>query len=622
MYIITIRAPLIRFITTLSISRKIQKRKLLNTACFILLLSWINSRIILYECIINHTHCQIKLWNWIETEYFTCKIRIHTDILSSSMLFTVTLISLFIHLYSIEYMKNDPHITRFISYLSLFTFFMLILIRRNNYLFLLIGWEGVGICSYLLINFWYTRTLANKSGAKAIIINRIGDIALLLRTIIILKKFGRTKFETLTHTHEHTNTHTHFICILLLLGAIGKSSLIGLHVWLPDAMEGPTPVSALIHAATMVTAGIFLLIRSSSILEERKIRLTITAWIGAITAFFAARAGITQNDIKRIIAYSTCRQLGYMALAIGISKYSIRLLHLINHAFFKRLLFLGAGIIIHTLRNDQDIRKLRNLIKYTPIIYTRLLIGSLTLTGIPFLTAHFSKEQIIENSYIYRILHTLAIITATLTALYSTRLLYFTFIKQPQYTIKIGQKREVNFNSEKKNTAFLLRNLTLTLLITASIGIGYITFTIINTLTQHAITPQITKTLPISCRIVRRILLLFFYQKNTLIYHTHTLNTIKNFLRNAWNFNTLYNNIIREKIMQIRYTQSYKNTDKGILEKIVNHYITTLIKTHSKTIRKRQSSKISQHITRLLIRYITFTTFINLRNSKSVILKK
>ena len=615
MYIITIRAPLIRFIIALTHTNKIKTQIIKNTTCFILFFSWINRRIILYECIINHTHCQTKLWNWIETEYLTCKIRLHTDLLSSSMLFTVTLISFFIHAYSTEYMKNDPHTLRFMRYLSLFTFFMLILISRNNYIFLLIGWEGVGICSYLLINFWYTRTQANKSGAKAIIINRIGDIALLIRTLIIIKKFGRTKFETLTHTQENPNinTHTNIICLLLLLGAIGKSSLIGLHVWLPDAMEGPTPVSALIHAATMVTAGIFILIRSSSLLEERKIRLTLTAWIGVITAFFAARIGRTQNDIKRIIAYSTCSQLGYMALAIGISKYSIRLLHLINHAFFKRLLFLRAGIAIHTIRNEQDIRKLRNMITHTPIIYTSLLIGSLTITGIPFLTAHFSKEQIIENAYKNRILYTLAIITAILTAFYSTRLLYFTFIKQPQYLIKKQIKTETD----------LLTNTVLTLLIRRRIIIGYVTFTIITKHTQHPIIPQNIKILPVLSRIITRLIITTLYQKKQLIRTTINNNiTLKNFLRNAWNFNTLYNNIITEKAMHAAHTQSYKNTDKGLIETIINHNITQYIKIYRNKLRKRQSTKISQHITTLIIGYIIFTIYINLRNSKSIILKK
>nr|AJF93963.1 NADH dehydrogenase subunit 5 [Hertwigia falcifera] len=592
MYIITISAPLISFIIAATHTKKIKSRTIQNSTCLILFFSWINSSIILYECIISHTHCQTKLWNWIETEYLTCKISLHTDLLSSSMLFTVTLISFFIHAYSTEYMKNDPHTLRFMSYLSLFTFFMLILTNSNNYIFLLIGWEGVGICSYLLINFWYTRTQANKSGAKAIIINRIGDIALLISTLLIIKKFGSSKFETLTHTHANDNhTQINIICFLLLLGAIGKSSLIGLHVWLPDAMEGPTPVSALIHAATMVTAGIFILIRSSSLLEESKISLTLTAWIGVITAFFAASIGSTQNDIKRIIAYSTCSQLGYMALAIGISKYSISLLHLINHAFFKSLLFLSAGIAIHTISNEQDIRKLSNMATHTPIIYTSLLIGSLTITGIPFLTAHFSKEQIIENAYKNSILYTLAIITATLTAFYSTRLLYFVFIKQPQYLIK---KKSLDKSEEN-----ILTNIVLTLLISSSIIIGYITFTIITNHLQHPIIPKNLKTLPILLSIITSLILIILHQKKHIITNIINNNIIfKNFLSNAWNFNTLYNNIITEKAMHTAHTQSYKNTDKGLIETTINNNIIQYIKTYSNKISKDNPPKYlntSQH---------------------------
>lgn len=528
------------------------------------------------------------------------KIRLHIDTLSSAMLLIITSISLFVHIYSIQYMKEDPHKHRFIRYLSLFTFFMIILVRRNNFILLLIGWEGVGICSYLLINFWYTRIQANKSGIKAIIINRIGDIALLIRTIIIIKRFGRTKFENLTHIQ--TNTHTQFtinsICLLLLIGAIGKSSLIGLHIWLPDAMEGPTPISALIHAATMVTAGIFLLIRSSSLLEERKIRLTTTAWIGAITAFFAATIGIRQNDIKRIIAYSTCRQLGYMALAIGISKYSISLLHLINHAFFKRLLFLGAGIAIHTINNEQDIRKLRRLIKQIPLTYIGLITASLTITGIPFLTAYFSKDLIIERAYKNRILYWLALITTTFTALYSTRLIYFSFLKNPQYNITNTTNKRENNN--------LMNGIIATLTI-MRIRTGYITYT---TLTQeaHPIIPQTLILLPLLCRILTTRILIILYPKNI---NTKTMKKwfipLKNFSRNAWNFNTIYNNIITEKILNITYKQSYKNIDKGIIENIINNTTVKNLIKKRQNITKYQTTYLNTHLLTLILFYTRFS---------------
>ena len=478
---------------------------------------------------------------------------------------------------------------------------MIILVCRNNFILLLIGWEGVGICSYLLINFWYTRTQANKSGIKAIIINRIGDIALLIRTIIIIKRFGRTKFENLTHIQQqpHTQYIINSICLLLLIAAIGKSSLIGLHIWLPDAMEGPTPISALIHAATMVTAGIFLLIRSSCLLEERKIRLIITAWIGTTTAFFAATIGVRQNDIKRIIAYSTCRQLGYMALAIGISKYSIRLLHLINHAFFKRLLFLGAGIAIHTIKNEQDIRKLRRLIKQTPLTYIGLITASLTITGTPFLTAYFSKDLIIERTYKNRIIYWLALITAALTAFYSTRLIYFSFLKNPQYNIThaINKTRESN----------KLMNSIIIILTLMSIRTGYITYT---TLIQeaHPIIPQKLILLPLLCRILATIIIITTYPQSKIRKRKGGV-IIKNFTRNAWNFNTFYNNIIAEKIINIAYRQSYKNTDKGLIEEIINNTAIKKIITERQNLRKFQTRQLHTHLLTLILFYTRFAIY-------------
>ena len=615
MYLLTIRTPILRFILTFANRKNIKKETIQTLACSSILFSWISSIIILYECTINDTNCQATIWNWIETDILRCKIRFHIDLLSSSMLFIITSISLSVHIYSIEYMKNDPHKHRFIRYLSLFTFFMLILTSSNNYIFLLIGWEGVGICSYLLINFWYTRTQANKSGIKAIIINRIGDIALLIRTIIIINKLGRRKFENLTHINtlqeQNIQTTINRICILLIIGAIGKSSLIGLHIWLPDAMEGPTPISALIHAATMVTAGIFLLIRSCSILEERKISLTITAWIGIITAFFAATTGMRQNDIKRIIAYSTCRQLGFMALAIGISKYSIRLLHLINHAFFKRLLFLGAGIAIHTIKNEQDIRKLRRLIIQTPITYTGLIIASFTITGIPFLTAYFSKEQIIEHSYKNRILYWLALIRARFTAIYSTRLIYFSFIKNPQYNNR-NIKKEKQENIQTLNTIIII-------LILMRINTGYISYTII-TQQAHTHTPQELKLIPLLSSIIASILIITIYNnKKTININTPIILTWKNFTRNAWNFNTIYNNIIAEKILSLANKQSYTNIDKGILEKIINDNIIITTIKRRKTISKFQSVKISQHIFTIILFYRRFNIYTSTRNSVRVI---
>nr|YP_009171430.1 NADH dehydrogenase subunit 5 [Vazella pourtalesii]AJD76731.1 NADH dehydrogenase subunit 5 [Vazella pourtalesii] len=601
MYLLTISTPLIGFFLTFINQKKIKTTTIQILACIIIFFTWINSIIILYECTINDTHCQTKIINWIEIEYISSKISLHTNTLSSSMLFIITSISLFVHIYSLQYMNEDPHKHRFISYLSLFTFFMIILVCSNNFILLLIGWEGVGICSYLLINFWYTRTQANKSGIKAIIINRIGDIALLISTIIIIKSFGSTKFENLTHIQHkpHTQYIINSICLLLLIAAIGKSSLIGLHIWLPDAMEGPTPISALIHAATMVTAGIFLLIRSSCLLEESKISLIITAWIGTTTAFFAATIGVSQNDIKRIIAYSTCSQLGYMALAIGISKYSISLLHLINHAFFKSLLFLGAGIAIHTIKNEQDIRKLSSLIKQTPLTYIGLITASLTITGTPFLTAYFSKDLIIESTYKNSIIYWLALITAALTAFYSTRLIYFSFLKNPQYNIT----HAISKTSESNK----LMNSIIIILTLMSISTGYITYT---TLIQeaHPIIPQKLILLPLLCSILATIIIITTYPQSKISKSKSSV-IIKNFTSNAWNFNTFYNNIIAEKIINIAYSQSYKNTDKGLIEEIINNTAIKKIITESQNLSKFQTSQLHTHLLTLILFYTSFAIY-------------
>jgi proton-translocating NADH-quinone oxidoreductase chain L len=297
-------------------------------------------------------------------------------------------------------MEHDPHLPRFMSYLSLFTFFMLILITANNFLQMFVGWEGVGLSSYLLINFWFTRIQANKAAIKAMLVNRVGDFAILLAIFSIYFIFNTLDYEvifTLVPLVLNYSVVIGFlklplldlICILLFIGAMGKSAQLGLHTWLPDAMEGPTPVSALIHAATMVTAGVFLLARCSFIFEFSPVALNFVTFIGSLTAFFAATTGLFQNDMKKVIAYSTCSQLGYMIFSCGLSSYEVGVFHLSNHAFFKALLFLGAGSVIHAVNDEQDMRKLGGLQKLLPFSYAIMLIGSLALMGFPFLTGFY-----------------------------------------------------------------------------------------------------------------------------------------------------------------------------------------------------------------------------------------
>ena len=360
------------------------------------------------------------------------------------MLIVVTFISFLVHIYSIGYMSADPHIPRFMSYLSLFTFFMLILISANNFVQMFVGWEGVGLCSYLLINFWFSRIQANKAAIKAMLVNRVGDFGLALGIIAIYSLFKSVDYSIVFAMSKHFESsifqvlnlefnYLTIICILLFIGAIGKSAQLGLHTWLPDAMEGPTPVSALIHAATMVTAGIFLLARCSPLFEYAPNALIFVAIIGALTAFFAAATGLLQNDIKRVIAYSTCSQLGYMVFACGLSNYSVGIFHLANHAFFKALLFLSAGSVIHALSDEQDMRKMGGLRKLLPFTYAMIFIGSLSLMGFPFLTGFYSKDVILELTYakytsLSYIIYWLGTISAFLTAFYSIRLIYLVFL--------------------------------------------------------------------------------------------------------------------------------------------------------------------------------------------------
>jgi proton-translocating NADH-quinone oxidoreductase chain L len=400
----------------------------------------------------------ICLGTWIDCGLFVVNWGFVFDSLTVTMLIVVNTVSAVVHVYSVFYMEKDPHFTRFIAYLSLFTFFMLVLVSADNFIQLFLGWEGVGLCSYLLINFWHTRVQANKAALKAIILNRVGDFGLTFAILLIFFYFKSVDFATVfllvpliseffftchydlivftLHYHIHILS---FICFFLFLGAVGKSAQVGLHTWLPDAMEGPTPVSALIHAATMVTAGVFLIIRCSPIFEYSPAVLTLMVFVGAITAFFAATVGLVQNDIKKIIAYSTCSQLGYMVFACGLSGYSAALFHLVNHAFFKALLFLSAGAVIHGLSNEQDIRKMGGLAKIMPFTYTMFLIGSLSLIGFPFLSGFYSKDLILEIAYSkYTIdshfVYWLGTITAMLTSFYSFRLLYFVFFNRTNVT--------------------------------------------------------------------------------------------------------------------------------------------------------------------------------------------
>ncbi len=395
----------------------------------------------------------VEIGSWVQVGSFDFEWALRMDALTAVMLIVVTTVSAVVHVYSIGYMNEDTSIPRFFSYLSLFTFFMLMLVTADNFVQLFLGWEGVGLCSYLLIGFWYDRPSANAAAIKAFIVNRVGDFGFALGLFAIFVVFDSVRYDdvfaavpgqaeaTLTFLSWELPAIT-TICLLLFIGAMGKSAQLFLHTWLPDAMEGPTPVSALIHAATMVTAGVFMVCRMSPIFEYSETALAVVAIIGAATAFFAATVALTQNDIKRVIAYSTCSQLGYMFFAIGVSAYSAAMFHLLTHAFFKALLFLGSGAVIHAMSGEQDMRKMGGIWRKIPITYAYMWIGSLALAGVGIpgvfgFAGFYSKDLILEsafaaNSAVGMIAFSLGIAAALMTAFYSWRLIFMTFHGTPR----------------------------------------------------------------------------------------------------------------------------------------------------------------------------------------------
>jgi NADH-quinone oxidoreductase subunit L len=390
----------------------------------------------------------IPLATWIRAGGVDIGWALRLDTLSGVMILAVTIVSAMVHVYSVGYMAHDSGVPRFMSYLSLFTFFMLMLVTADNFVQLFFGWEGVGLMSYLLIGYWYDRSSANYAAIEAFVVNRVGDFGFALGIFAVFVIFGSLDFDVVfAKAPEAVGTTINFLgwqvssldlaCILLFVGAMGKSAQIGLHTWLPDAMEGPTPVSALIHAATMVTAGVFMVARLSPMFEYAPTALAIVGVIGGTTAIFAASIGIVQNDIKRVIAYSTCSQLGYMFFAAGVSAYTAAIFHLFTHAFFKSLLFLGAGSVIHAMSGEQDMRRMGGLWNKIPTTYVLMWIGSLSLAGIPWFAGYFSKDSILLASWasgtaVGRYSFTLGIFAAFLTAFYSWRLLILTFHGRPR----------------------------------------------------------------------------------------------------------------------------------------------------------------------------------------------
>ena len=443
MEISIIALPLIASIISGFFGKFIGDRNSEIVTSFLVTISAILSAVVLYEVIINQYQDNIIIAKWISSGSLDVNWSMKIDPLSAVMLVVVTSVSSLVHIYSIGYMSHDPHKPRFMAYLSLFTFAMLMLVTSDNFIQLFFGWEGVGLCSYFLIGFWFKKDTANSAAIKAFLVNRVGDFGFALGIFLIFYLFGTVNysevFELIPTIVDKNLFFLGFdvnaidlICLLLFVGAMGKSAQILLHTWLPDAMEGPTPVSALIHAATMVTAGVFLVVRCSPIYEYSELALNVITIVGMSTAFFAATVALVQTDIKKIIAYSTCSQLGYMFFAAGVGAYNVAMFHLFTHAFFKALLFLGSGSVIHAFKDEQNINKMGGVWKKLPYTYTLMIIGTLALTGFPFLSGFYSKDAIIEFAYLRGnttgyYAAGIGIITAFLTSIYSWRLIFKTF---------------------------------------------------------------------------------------------------------------------------------------------------------------------------------------------------
>lgn len=637
MYLSIIFLPLMGSIFSGLFGRFLTPKGAACVSIFGISLACLISVILFFEVGLSGSPCYIKLSPWLDCEMFDACWGFYFDSLTVSMCFTVTLISTLVHLYSTSYMSHDPHQPRFMAYLSLFTFFMLILITADNFIQLFLGWEGVGLCSYLLINFWFTRLQANKAAIKAMVINRVGDVGLALGVFSIFVVFKTCDYSVVFSLVPHVSGVTYnflgfevdalsTIGLLLFVGAVGKSAQIGLHTWLPDAMEGPTPVSALIHAATMVTAGVYLIIRCSPLYEYSGFALTIITIFGALTAFIAGTIGLVQNDLKKVIAYSTCSQLGYMVFACGLSNYSVSMFHLINHAYFKALLFLSAGSVIHALNDEQDMRRMGGLLQVLPYTYVMILIGSLALMGFPFLTGFYSKDVILEIAYAKYSLHGtfahwLGVLSAGITAFYSFRLIYLTFISNPN-----GFKNAM----QNAHDAPLAMAIPLFILCIGSIFVGYFTKDLFIglgtpfwnnaifiapenlTMIDAEFIPTHIKWLPVIVSLLAAGLsMTTFHFFKDFLFDVCTQSTgriIYIFLNRRWLFDRLQNDLIGSVILKLGYHTTYKLIDKGVIEICGPKGLSFLTLVFSKQVTNLQSGLVHQYAFIMFIGVTLFMT--------------
>ena len=587
MYLAIIVLPLLGSIVSGFFGRKVGVSGAQIITCFSIIITTILAMFAFFEVGLNNIPVYLELFRFIDSESLNVLWGFQFDCLTVSMLIPVLVVSSLVHVYSIGYMSHDPHNQRFFSYLSLFTFMMIILVTANNFLLMFVGWEGVGICSYLLVSFWFTRIAANQSSLSAFLTNRVGDCFLTIGMFAILWSFGNIDYSTVFTLAPYMSENiVTIIGICLLVGAMAKSSQVGLHVWLPMAMEGPTPVSALIHAATMVTAGVYLLMRTSPLIEYSSTVLVFCLWVGAITTVFSSLIGLFQQDIKKVIAYSTMSQLGMMVIAIGLSSYNIALFHLVNHAFYKALLFLGAGAVIHALSDNQDFRKYGGLRPFLPLTYSVMLIASLSLVAFPFMSGFYSKDFILESAYgqysfSSTVVYFIAIIGAMFTSLYSVKVLYLTFLTNPNGPL-------INYRQAEEGNIYM--SLPLIILALFSIFFGYISkdifiglgsgfFSLDNSLFIHPIheimlntefaVPTVFKLLPLAITVTLSVISLVlseFLPKLLILFKFSRLGyNIFGFLNQRFLVELIYNKYVTAIIFKLG-AHTTKILDKGSIE--------------------------------------------------------
>lgn len=621
MYLAIIVLPLLGSIVSGLFGRKVGISGAQLTTSLCVGITTVISILAFYEVGLNSVSVSISTFRWVDSESLNVLWGFNFDSLTVSMLIPVLVVSFLVHIYSIGYMSHDPHNQRFFSYLSLFTFMMIILVTSNNFLLMFVGWEGVGVCSYLLVSFWFTRIAANQSSMSAFLTNRVGDCFLTLGMFAMLWTFGNIDYSTIFSLAPFVSENViTVIGLCLLIGAMAKSSQIGLHVWLPLAMEGPTPVSALIHAATMVTAGVYLLMRASPLIEYSSTVLVISLWIGSITTVFSSIIGLFQQDIKKVIAYSTMSQLGMMVIAVGLSSYNIALFHLVNHAFYKGLLFLGAGAVIHGVADNQDFRRYGGLLIFLPLTYTVMLIASLSLIAFPFMSGFYSKDLILESTYgLYEYSGVVVYFTATLgamfTTLYSVKVLYLTFLSNPNGPL-------INYKHAHEGDIFM--SMPLIILAIFSIFFGYFTKDIFiglgsnffsdNSLfihpsheimldTEFAV-PTLFKILPLILTVSLSILSIIFSEFITKPLSYFKLSrfgyNVYGFFNQRFLIELFYNKYITDLVLKLG-GQTTKVVDKGSIELIGPYGLEKGLTTLSKNIYRLDTGVITSYALYILV---------------------